>query len=81
VDADPAQDRGRPKRIGKNPARERAMNITSRTDPATGVMSTAREEGNLRQWGRPGMVEESRTSNVIFRKTDHLGVGEGQRYR
>ena len=33
------------------------MTITSRTDPATGVMSTAREEGNLRQWGRSGMVE------------------------
>ena len=25
------------------------MSITSRTDPATGVMSTAREKGNLRQ--------------------------------
>jgi hypothetical protein len=41
------------------------MTITSRTDPATGVVSTAREEGNLRQWGRPGVVEESRPSNVI----------------
>jgi hypothetical protein len=26
------------------------------------------------------MVEESRTSNVIFGMADHLGVGEGQRY-
>jgi len=26
------------------------------------------------------MVEESRTSNGIFRMSDHLGVGEGQRY-
>ena len=56
------------------------MIITSRTDSVTGVMSTAREEGNLRQWGRPGMVEESRTLNVIARMTDRLGVGKGQRY-
>jgi hypothetical protein len=27
------------------------------------------------------MAGESRTPNVIFRMTDHLGVGEGQRYR
>jgi hypothetical protein len=27
------------------------------------------------------MVGESRTLNVIERMTDHLGVGEGQRYR
>jgi hypothetical protein len=27
------------------------------------------------------MVEESRTSNGIERMPDHLGVGEGQRYR
>jgi hypothetical protein len=45
----------------------------------TGVVSTACEEGNRRQWGRPGMVEGSRTSNGIFRMTDHLGVGKGQR--
>ena len=47
----------------------------------TGVVSTACEEGNLRQWGRPGMVGESRTLNGISRMADHLGVGEGQRYR
>ncbi len=47
----------------------------------TGVVSTACEEGSLRQWGRPGMVEESRTSNGIFRMADHLGVGEGQMYQ
>jgi hypothetical protein len=46
----------------------------------TGVVSTACEEGNLRQWGRPGMVGESQTSNVIVRMADHLGVGKGQRY-
>jgi hypothetical protein len=39
--------------------------ITIRTSRATGVVSTACKEGNLRQWGRPGMVGESRTSNVI----------------
>src|SRR5579864_6032371 len=47
----------------------------------TGVVSTACRKGSLRQWGRPGMVGESRTPNGIFRMTDHLGVGEGQRYR
>ena len=47
----------------------------------TGVVSTACEEGNLRQWGRPGMVGESRAPNVIFGMADHSGVGEGQRYR
>ena len=55
--------------------------ITVRTSWATGVVSTACKEGSLRQWGRLGMVGESRASNVVFGMTDHLGVGEGQRYR
>ena len=55
--------------------------ITMSTSRATGVVSTACKEGSLRQWGRPGMVGESRTSNGIDRMTDHLGVGEGRRYR
>ena len=55
--------------------------LTVRTSRATGVVSTACKEGSLRQWGRLGMVGESRTSNAIFRMADHLGVGEGQRYR
>ena len=55
--------------------------ITVRTSRATGVVSTACKEGSLRQWGRLGMAGESRTLNVIFGMTDHLGVGEGQRYR
>ena len=67
--------------IGKNPARERAIAITFSTNRATGVVSTACKEGSLRQWGRPGMVGESRTPNGIVRMADHLGVGEGQRYR
>ena len=46
----------------------------------TGVVSTACEEGNLREWGRPGMVGESRSPKVIERMADHLGVGKGQRY-
>ena len=54
--------------------------ITVRTSRATGVVSTACKEGNLRQWGRLGMVGESRTSNGIYRMADHLGVGEGQMY-
>ncbi len=55
--------------------------VTVRTSRATGVVSTACKEGNLRQWGRPGMVGASRIPNVIFRMADRLGVGEGQRYR
>ena len=54
--------------------------ITIGTDRATGVVGTARQEGSLRQWGRPGMVGESRAPNGIFRMSDHLGVGEGKRY-
>jgi hypothetical protein len=46
----------------------------------TGVVSTACQEGSLCQWGRPGRVEEPRTSNGIARMSDPLGVGEGQRY-
>jgi len=55
--------------------------ITVRTSRATGVVSTACKEGSLRQWGRLEMVGESRAPNVIFGMTDHLGVGEGQKYR
>ena len=47
----------------------------------TGVVSTACEEGNLRQWGRPGMVGESQAPNGIGRMADHLGVGKGQMYQ
>jgi len=43
----------------------------------TGVVSTAIEEGSLRQWGRPG---ESQSRNAIERMADHLGVGKGQKY-
>jgi len=39
--------------------------ITVSTSRATGVGSTACKEGSLRQWGRLGMVGESRTPNVI----------------
>ena len=54
---------------------------TVSTSRATGVVSTACKEGSLRQWGRLGMVGESRAPNVVLGTTDHLGVGEGQRYR
>ncbi len=47
----------------------------------TGVVSTACKEGSQSQWGRPGVVEESRASNVINRMADHLGVGKGQMYQ
>src|SRR5208337_4040990 len=55
--------------------------VTVRTSRATGVVSTACKEGSLRQWGRLGMVRESRALNGIFGMAGHLGVGEGQRYR
>jgi hypothetical protein len=55
--------------------------ITIGTSRATGVVSTACKEGSLRQWGRLGVVGESRTPNVTFGVADHLGVGEGQRYQ
>jgi hypothetical protein len=62
-------------------AGSRHIEITVSTSRATGVVSTACKEGNLRQWGRPGMVGESRAPNVVEGTTDHLGVGVGQRYR
>jgi len=46
----------------------------------TGVVSTACEEGSLCQWGRPGTVGESQSSNSIGRMVDRLGVGKGQKY-
>ncbi len=59
-----------------------ARQLDNHSEPirTTGVVSTACEEGSLRQWGRPGMVGESRTPNVIVEMADRLGVGEGQRY-
>src|SRR3989442_47563 len=49
--------------------------------PIRTVVSTACQEGSQRQWGRPGMVEESRASNVVVRTADPLGVGKGRMYR
>jgi hypothetical protein len=43
----------------------------------TGVVSTACQEGSLRQWGRPGMVEESRTSNGIYKDVGPSGRRKG----
>ncbi len=51
--------------MGKNRARERANTITIvHLKRSTGVVSTACQKGNQRQWGRPGMVAESRTANA-----------------
>src|SRR5882672_12406276 len=59
-----------------------ARQLDNHSEPirTTGVVSTACEEGSLRQWGRPGMVGESQSQNVVIRMTDHLGVGKGQKY-
>ena len=58
-----------------------ARQLDNHSEPirTTGVVSTACEEGSLRQWGRPGMDGESRAPNAS-RMADRLGVGEGQRY-
>jgi len=58
-----------------------ARQLDNHSEPirTTGVVSMACEEGSLRQWGRPGMVGESRAPNVS-RMADRLGVGKGQRY-
>ena len=49
---------------------------------SAGVGNTARQKGNQRQWGRPGMVAEKRVPPTPpARVADHLGVGEGQMYR
>jgi len=65
----------------EEPGAGASYRIAVRTSWATGVVSTACKEGSLRQWGRLGMVGESRASNVVYGMTDHLGVGEGQMYR
>jgi phage gpG-like protein len=52
----PGAEAGKAELIRKNPARERAITLTTSTDQTTGVVSTACQEGSLRQWGRPGMV-------------------------
>ena len=51
--------------------------ITVRTSRATGVVSTACKEGNLRQWGRLGMVGESRAPNVIGKDDGPSGRRKG----
>jgi hypothetical protein len=45
---------------------------------STGVVSTACQEGDLGNWGRPG-IGGGRASNVVDRMTAGLGVGEGHR--
>ena len=62
----PGAKAGKAESIRKNPARERANAITIGTDRATGVVSTACQEGSLRQEGRPGVV---------------VGVASGERHR
>ena len=45
----PGTEAGKAGSIRKNPARERAISITTSTDRTTGVVSTACQEGSLRQ--------------------------------
>ena len=52
----PGAEAGKAELIRKNPARERAIAVTTSRDQTTGVVRTACREGSLRQEGRPGMV-------------------------
>ena len=81
VGADPAESWGRPSGSEKPGAGTRQTHNHSESIRTTGVVSTACEEGSLRQWGRPGMVGESQAPNGIGRMADHLGVGKGQMYQ
>jgi hypothetical protein len=51
--------------------------ITIGTDWATGVVSTARQEGSLRQWGRPGMAAGSRPANEVGKDFGPSGCRRG----
>jgi hypothetical protein len=51
--------------------------ITIGTDRATGVVGTARQEGSLRQWGRPGMVAGSRPANGVGKDCGPSGRRRG----
>ena len=68
--------------IRKNRAGEPAMTKTSSTDQTTGVVSTACQEGNHASVGeaRGGCRSRDRRTSSA-RMANHLGVGEGQRYR
>src|SRR5437667_3898835 len=44
---------------------------------STGVVSTARRKGKQRQWGRPGMVGESRTLNAARKNGGPSGRRRG----
>ncbi len=72
-----------PRRMGEGragreePGAGARQRITVSTDRATGVVSTACQEGSLRQWGRPGMVEESRISNAIHQEGGPSGCRRG----
>src|SRR5580658_2378596 len=44
---------------------------------STGVVSTARQKGNQRQWGRLGMVAESRIANVAGKGGGPFGSRRG----
>ena len=56
-------------------------NLSWISRPGVCATGQACRKGNQRQWGRLGVVAGSRTANVAGRAADHLGVGEGQRYR
>ena len=91
VDADPALKRGRPSRSGRTRRESALKPITIGTDRATGVVSTAQRAPACQEGGCPlgaasvGEARGGRRGRVLRTWsegiTDHLGVGEGQRYR
>ena len=46
-------------------------------DQSAGVGNTARQKGNQRQWGRPGMVAESRAANAACKGSGPSGRRRG----
>src|SRR5207245_6441163 len=70
----PGAEAGKAESIRKNRARERAIAITSSTDRTTRVVSTACQEGSLRQ---PGMVVGSRPANGVGKDGGSSGCRRG----
>ena len=75
MDADLPFVQGRPERFGVSPMRERIIGETEAPDRSTGVVSTACREGNLCNWGKPGVGGGD--FNATLKVAASLGLGEG----
>ena len=71
-------DNGEGRTDGKKPgAGARKSTTNEHLIRSTGVVSTACREGDLGQWGRPGIGWGSRPRTSSERTAASLGVGEG----